>query len=876
MPLGSGVRLGPYEVVALLGTGGMGEVYRATDTRLNRPVAIKCLSEHLADPAARRRFLQEAQTASALNHPHILTVHDAGEIDGLQYLVTELIDGGTLRDWRRAEERTWQEIVELLTGVADGLAAAHAIGIVHRDIKPENILVTKSGYAKVADFGLAKLSEAATADGITRAPAAEMTRAGVVVGTMPYMSPEQASGRPVDGRSDIFSFGIVLYELLAGRRPFDGSGDAEVLAIIHRPPAPLPVDLPIALRLVIEKALDKEPADRYQAMREMVVDLRRLVRHKSDVAPALPTVTSGDRTGRAWRWAALLMFAALPAVWWISASTRRAAAPAASENPLAKARFTRLTDFEGAELDAAVSPDGKFVAFLSDRDGQFDVWLTQAGSGVFRNLTLGTDRQLPPPLRGPGFSIDSSQIWLGGGTGRRLQLLPLMGGAPRPFLSDRVVNIAWSPDGSRLAYHTRDAGDPLFVADRDGSNARQIFVNPDAGRHNHYPAWSPDGRSLFFVSGNPATSQMDLWRIAAAGGTPERLTQHDNEVLYPTPIDQHTVVYVARDTEGRGPWLWALDVERAATRRVSLGVERYTSVSASADGRRLVATVANPSVSLSSVPILDRPATEDDTKPFLLPTASASAPRFVKGSVFYLSSGGAGNVLWRYNGGEAREIWRATDGALFEQPAVAADGGRLAVALRRGGKLRLHVLSADGAEIGALTDAIDVRGAASWSADSHWIVTGGNDARGPGLFKIPVDGGEPVRLVEGQALDPVWSPDGSLIVYAGANVGTQAPLLAIRPDGTPHDLPLIQVRREGGGSRARFRPDSADLIYMQGTALSQDFWLLDLRTRRTRQLTRFSQSAAMRSFDISEDGKQIIFDRSRDNSDIVLIDLPPD
>jgi Tol biopolymer transport system component len=645
------------------------------------------------------------------------------------------------------------------------------------------------------------------------------------------------------------------------------------LAIIHGAPAPLPLELPVALRMALEKALEKEAADRYQSMREMVVDLRRLARQQSQLGSPPAVAGSGSRARRVW--AVGILLAVLAAVWAIRASSRRAGAPGVVENPLANARFTRLTDFDGAELDAAISPDGRFVAFVSDREGSFDVWLTQVGSGVFRNLTVGKDTAPPATVRTPGFSADGSQIWLGGGPGRRLQLMPLMGGAPRAFLSDRVVNIAWSPDGSRLTYHTRDPGDPLFVADGDGSNARQIFVSPNAGGHNHFPVWSMDGRWILFVSGSPATSQMDLWRIASVGGTPERLTQHDSEVGYPTPIDPRTVVYVARDADGAGPWLWALDVERRITRRVSLGLEKYTSVSAGADGRRLVATVANPTGKLWSVPILDRPADERDAKPFPLPTVNATAPQFAKGSLFYLSSGSAGNGLWRYLDGQAREIWRAAPGRLLEPPAVSPDGARVAVALPRSGKLRMHVLSADGAELQALTDAVDIRGAASWSADQQWIVTGGDDGNGAGLFKIPVDGGVPVRLVGGQALDPVWSPDGTLIVYAGADVGALAPLLAVYPDGTPFGLPAIQVRRGSEGGRARFLPDGTGLIYMQGFGLSQDFWLLELATKRSRQLTRLNHQAAMWSFDVSADGKEIVFDRSRDNSDVVLIDLPP-
>jgi formylglycine-generating enzyme required for sulfatase activity/dienelactone hydrolase len=243
---------------------------------LDRPVAIKFLSDQLLDATARRRFQQEARMASALNHPHILTVYDAGELDGRQYLVTELVDGGTLADWRSSSpQHGWRHCVELLIGVADGLAAAHAANILHRDIKPANILVTRSGYAKLADFGLAKLADER---GLGKSEATR-TAAGAVLGTIAYMSPEQAAGQKLDSRSDVFSFGVVLYELLTGRRPFNAASDLELLqTIIRSEPAPLDAELPEALRAIVEKAIEKDPADRYQTMRDFVVDLRRVVR----------------------------------------------------------------------------------------------------------------------------------------------------------------------------------------------------------------------------------------------------------------------------------------------------------------------------------------------------------------------------------------------------------------------------------------------------------------------------------------------------------------------------------------------------------------------------------------------------------------------
>jgi Tol biopolymer transport system component len=470
-----------------------------------------------------------------------------------------------------------------------------------------------------------------------------------------------------------------------------------------------------------------------------------------------------------------------------------------------------------------------------------------------------------------GFSGDGSEVWLGGGdVGMRLRLLPLTGGTPRNFLGEKAANIAWSPDGTRIVYHTFGDGDPLFVAERTGANAHLIFQE-QPGIHNHFPTWSPDGRWIYFVHGTPATKEMDLWRISPDGGQPERLTERNTDVAYPTPIGSRTVLYVARDADGSGPWLWGFDLKDKASRRASFGLEHSTSLAASADGRKLVATIGNPKASLWSVPILDRVAEERDVLPFAVPAIQAFSPRFAAALLFYLSSSGTGESLWRYGDGQAFEVWKGTDGALLEIPTVSPEGSRVAVVLRRTGKRQLHVLSADGAEIQPIADAIDAQGSGCWSPDEKWIVTGGSDASGPGLFKIPLEGGSPVRLVAGPALNPVWSPAGDLIVFAGRNVRTFAPLLAVRPDGTKVELPEISVRRLG--ERARFSPNGKSLIYMQGLA-SQDFWILDLATMKSRPLTNLQNRGTMRTFDISTDGKRIVFDRLRENSDVVLIDLP--
>jgi Tol biopolymer transport system component len=864
MALSSGTKLGPYEIQSPLGAGGMGEVYRARDTRLGRDVAIKVLPEALANDADRlRRFEQEARTIAALNHPNILGIHDIGAHDGAPFLVSEFLEGQTLRENLESGPLPVRRAIEYALGIAQGLAAAHEKGIVHRDLKPENVIVTRDGRVKVLDFGLAKLVRPEESHKTVVTLTSPATLPGMVMGTVGYMSPEQVRGEPTDARADIFSFGAVLYEMLTGRRAFKRETSAETMTAILREEPPELNDTgwqgPLALQRILVRCLEKNVERRFQSASDLAFAIESL--SGSSTAKSVPQPKS-RRAWLPWVIAAALLVGA--AVWEM---VRPAAAPA---NPLEKAHFTRVTDFESVE--AAISPDGRFVAFVSDHDGPFDVWLTQVGTGRMLNLTQGKAGPLPGPLRSVGFSGNGSEIWLGGGdVGMRLRLMPLTGGTLRNFLGEEAVNLAWSPDGERVVYHTFGNGDPIFVADRDGANSRRIFGD-QPGVHNHFPTWSPDGRWIYFVHGTPATKEMDLWRIDPAGRNPERLTQRNIDVAYPTPVGNRTVFYVARDGDGSGPWLWAFDLKRKDSRRASVGLEQYTSVEASADGRKLVATISNPVAGIWSVPILNRLAEEQDVKPFTVPTVRALAPRFGGASLFYLSSLGTGDGLWRLRDGQVTEIWKGADGALLETPAVSRDGGRVAIVLRRSGKRQLHVLSADGAELQPIAEGIDVQGTSCWSPDGKWIVTGGSGADGSGLFKIPLEGGPAVRVVAGPALNPVWSPDGSLIVYAGTNVRTFAPLLAVHPDGTSVELPQISVRRLG--ERVRFLPDGKSLIYMQGLLASQDFWLLDLASMKSRPLTRLQNRATMRTFDITSDGKQIVFDRLRENSHVVMIDLP--
>ncbi len=858
-----------YRIEEKLGEGGMGVVYRATDLSLNRPVAIKFLSSEVADESRRRRFQQEAQTASSLNHPHILTVFEAGTEDGQQYLVTEFIDGYTLREWARKTEPTHRQIVELLIGIADGLAAAHQAGIVHRDIKPENILVAKNGYAKVVDFGLAKLLEpSGSRDLDARTLSAGPTRAGMILGTVAYMSPEQAQGKPVDARSDIFAFGVVLYELLAGKKPFAGSSDVDVLhAILHVTPPPLP---DLRLGAIAEKALEKDPADRYQSMREVVVDLKRVQRHKTAEMPAATLV----RKPPARRWPLTLALAALglglAAAGWLVGRSQ------AWENPLANARFTRLTDFEGSEQDAAISTDGKFVAFLSDRDGVYDVWVSQVGSGEFANLTKGRyPSLLLEEVRCVGLTADGAHVSF-----RVVQTdaadrtiatgtwVPTMGGTPRPLL-DMAISMAPSPDGSKIVYHRPIPGDPIFVAQPNGSNPTRIFAEKP-GVHCHYPTWSPDGRYIYFSRGFPP-NEMDIWRVPVTGGDAERMTQHKSRVSYPALLSSRLLLYTAAAEDGSGMWLYAMDVERRVPHRVSWGLEQYTSIAATTDGRRLVATVSSPTGGLWTAPIGPGIAEESAARPFPVPAVRAAGPRFAGNAVLYLSSKGADNGLWRFQDGAGAELWKGSEGTLNDPPAVSSDGRQICFAARRQGRAGLWVMTVEGTNVRALAPSLFPRDAPSWSPDGKWVAVAVDEENANRLYKVPLDGGTPVKLVDSLASGPQWSPDGRMILYSTHLGGPTFQLRAISADGQPVPIPEILFRSRAG--RYRFLPGGREIVTLQGEQLRQNFWLVNLSTGSRRQLTNLRPGSLIRNFDVSPDGTRILFDRLRENSDIVLIEL---
>lgn len=406
MRLAAGDRLGSYEIAGTLGAGGMGEVYRARDTRLGREVAIKVLpAEKLSDPTRRARFEQEARAVAALNHPHIVTIHEIESAGGVDFIVMERVAGRTLDAIIPSHGMRFGEVLRIAIPLADALAAAHGAGIVHRDLKPANVMVTPGGVVKVLDFGLAKLTQAEDASGeddTTLDAQARLSRPGTVAGTPAYMSPEQASGRPVDARSDIFSFGALLYEMVTGRRPFGGGSTAEMLAALLKappqPPSEVVADLPKELERIILRCLRKEPERRFQHMTDLKVELQE-VKEESDSAAVAPARAQAGRRRAAWAvggLAALLIASATAAWLWRSRGA-----------PLPPPRVVPLTALQGDETFPTFSPDGQQVAFSwnGEKADNRDIYVKMIGSSELHRLT--TD---PAPDSFPAWSPDGRRI----------------------------------------------------------------------------------------------------------------------------------------------------------------------------------------------------------------------------------------------------------------------------------------------------------------------------------------------------------------------------------------------------------------------------------------------------------------------------------
>ncbi|HEU4618111.1 MAG TPA: DNA-binding protein [Gammaproteobacteria bacterium] len=552
----------------------------------------------------------------------------------------------------------------------------------------------------------------------------------------------------------------------------------------------------------------------------------------------------------------------------------------ASRNPLADARFIPAATFATAAHAAAISRDGRYVALVAERDGRTDAWISEFGSEDYRNVTRGAARELVnPSVRTLGFSADSSlvSVWTRAADGSRpddvaVFAAPTGGGELRPFMSN-VAEIDWSPDGKRIVYHTTAPGDPMFVREAgagDATGDAPVYDAP-AGVHAHFPIWSPDGEFIYFVRGVPR-DRWDIWRIRPSGSGLERITRHDTQVSYPVMLDRRTLMYLATDTDGSGPWIYTVDVERRIPHRVSSGLETYTSLSASRGGERLVATVAHRRRSLWRMPLVDGAgdgggARAGDPTPLL---ADAGSPRIGRDFLLYTAARGDRQGIWSLADGTARELWSGARSRIPGAPAIAPDGRSIAFVGEQDGKTRLYVMDSDGSNGRVLADSLVLRGSPAWWPDGRSVVAAVVEDGEPHLTRIFLNGDAPRTLVSEYSVDPVWSPIGGFLVYSGADVGTTFPLRAAEVDGRPRPIPGVMLTR--GARRVVFLNDRPTLIFLRGELAHKDLWIMDLQSGTQRPLAELPQDFLVGDFDVSADGTELILDRIEESSTLALIE----
>jgi Tol biopolymer transport system component/predicted Ser/Thr protein kinase len=861
MPLSRGKRLGPYEILDLLGTGGMGEVYRARDTRLDRTVAVKVLTAAAAERSlARTRFEREARAISSLSHPHICAVYDVGHEGGIDYIVMEYLHGESLstRLHRRALrlEQALQHAVEL----ASALDVAHRAGIVHRDIKPGNVILTQSG-AKLLDFGLAKLR---LGDELPLGETPDtLTADGTLLGTPAYMSPEQIEGKEADTRSDIFSFGAMLYEMLTQQRAFDGSQGhllAEILTADPPPPSTLQPLCPPELDHLVARCLAKDPEQRWQSARDMLLELKWAVERPGGIRSRAPH----SRRPLAWAVGAALVTGLA-----VAALLSRTTA-----DPLPQTSPRQVTMAPGWESAPALSPDGGLIAYASNESGNPDIWIVDVRGGNAIRLTddpaSDTDPTWFPDGSALAFTSDR-------GGGRAIWKVLRFGGAPSLLVPD-AEDAALSADGSRIAFTRTGAGGKhrIWTAPLGEPAQAKVLTGDGEGLWDHRgPAFSPDGRTICYHG------ERDLWLVALDGSGARRLTTDDEADVEPAWSGDGRHIYFS--SFRGGAWaLWRVASAGGPPTRLTLGAGPERHPALSRDGKRLAYSTAStggatlgPSIDLV---LLDLPTRSESRLTGLNPGTPAWMPDG-RSLVFASARIGGRFDLWvlpvadRQASGPFR---RLTDqpGSL-SRPAVSPDGRWVAYYRVLGGQRDIWMVPAAGGPPLQFTDdpAADVHPA--WSPDGRTLAF--VSERGGGTSQVwlaPVADGRPAGparpLTSGTTvfLAPAWSPDGRWIAGMGGTPSgaTDVWVFDVSGSARPRILPT-----EGEASRVRWAPDSKSLFVSGGW----DSWVTlrqyDLLSGRRISLDppiRFGQNPALIDFDISPDGRIVAFGRDELRGDI--------
>ena len=904
MPLSPGTQLGFYEIVSLLGAGGMGEVYRARDPRLKREVALKVLPDVTAIDADRReRFTREALAVAALNHPHIVTIHSVEDAGPTVFLTMELVEGRSLAEALPLSGLPIDRVLTIGIAVADATSAAHQKGITHRDLKPGNIMLGEGEHAgriKVLDFGLAKVVDAQLgASGVsmlpTEAPAhtAPITAEGRILGTVAYMSPEQAEGRAIDGRSDLFSLGVVLYEMATGQRPFAGDTNLSILSSILKDTPRSVTDikpaLPSELGRIIRRALAKDPERRYQTAKDLRNDLEdlkaslgssesRLPAASSSVAaspsdPSPQPIPSSDtqvvvglvkRHLRALGVAVVVLLLVAAAAFYKLLGTN--AQPVPSQQPFTKFQVTQLTTSGNAERPA-ISPDGKYVAYVQHDGDDHSLWIRQTA-------TTNNVRIVPPErgvaLFGATFTPDGTSVDFvrqANGASWEIWRVPFLGGTPRLFVANVASPVSWAPDGRRMAFlRTQIAptlSSQLFVASADGGQERELASQGDSApwislvapwRPSIPPAWSPDGQLIALATAGPMGGQIvfvdsgtgSIQNVKAPGGSIDGLSWLDAQSL----VINHPAQLGAPNQLTRQPY------PTGQRSTLTNDPNHYVGISLSGDRRRLVTARRDARMDLwvgdggaaTGADVVQRVPV-----PMSVERVAWAGDRLLYGGIV----GGKPAIL-RVTTGQ-----NTPEDVILEAvaPVATSDGGTIVFVSTTDNTLDLWTADANGRRKTRLAPSVTANLVAITPDDRNVLFTsllGGTVS----IWMVSIEGGSPTKLTNGSGV--AVSPDGASIAYTAQINGGQSLLVCTLPGCTsPKTLGAVEF-----DTPISWTPDRRGVAY----ANNGNLWVQPLSGGAPHQLTRFTDGHPIRSFAWSRDGLRLAVTRSTITNDIVLFD----